>query len=182
MIYMTIKNTLYTSLFLLIIISSVIGFSACSKRTSIKSVKFTAPNGSQIEIEQASLDFYRNTSIGGYRIISTEDLKKKIDAAEDILIIDVRPPKQFKKGHLANTINIPTPYTKDNEVDISLFIKTIKNTLSKDTVLTRPVIVYSNSLIDHASHYGAMQFLRLGFRIVYHYPWGYSTWKEAQKN
>lgn len=166
---------------LLIMIVSIFLLGACSKPSRIKDVEYTAPDGSQVAIEKASLDFYRNTSTGGYRLISTEDLIKKIDAKEDILIIDVRSPKQFKKGHIANAINIPISYTKNDEIDISLFIKNIANTLPKNTALTRPVIVYANSLVDQTSHYGAMQFIRLGFRIVHHYPWGYSTWKEAKK-
>ncbi|MBO8159220.1 rhodanese-like domain-containing protein [Thermosyntropha sp.] len=40
-------------------------------------------------------------------IITSEDLQKKIDAGQDMMIVDIRSPEDYAKGHIKGAINIP---------------------------------------------------------------------------
>ncbi|MBY0547249.1 MAG: MBL fold metallo-hydrolase [Candidatus Obscuribacterales bacterium] len=40
-------------------------------------------------------------------VISVDELKRTLDAGEDLLILDVRRPGEFASGHVPNAINIP---------------------------------------------------------------------------
>lgn len=40
-------------------------------------------------------------------IIPSEELQKKIDANEDIMIVDIRSPEDYAKGHIKGAVNIP---------------------------------------------------------------------------
>ncbi|QLG63689.1 rhodanese-like domain-containing protein [Halorarum salinum] len=39
--------------------------------------------------------------------ITTEDVKAKVDAGEDVQIIDIRDPDQFAAGHVPGAVNVP---------------------------------------------------------------------------
>lgn len=39
--------------------------------------------------------------------ISTEDLKARIDRGEDVQIIDIRPERAFRQGHIPGAENVP---------------------------------------------------------------------------
>ncbi|MFC6872297.1 rhodanese-like domain-containing protein [Halobellus marinus] len=39
--------------------------------------------------------------------VSTEEVKKKLEAGEDTQIIDIRQPAQFERGHIPGAKNIP---------------------------------------------------------------------------
>ena len=39
--------------------------------------------------------------------IDAEGVKKAIDTKEDIVLVDVRTPQEFAKGHIAGSINMP---------------------------------------------------------------------------
>lgn len=39
--------------------------------------------------------------------ISTEDVKAKVDAGEDVQIVDIRDPDQFVAGHVPGAVNVP---------------------------------------------------------------------------
>ena len=60
----------------------------------------------------------------GAREMSPEELKSKIDAKANVLIIDVRDPEEFEKETIKGAINIPVGQLEDR----------LKN-IPKDTVL-----------------------------------------------
>lgn len=39
--------------------------------------------------------------------ISPEELKRKLDAGEDVQVIDIRPPRAFARGHIPGAVNVP---------------------------------------------------------------------------
>lgn len=43
----------------------------------------------------------------GSGMMDVTDLKKRIDAGENLLIVDLRDEPEFKKGHIAGAVNIP---------------------------------------------------------------------------
>lgn len=52
--------------------------------------------------------------------ISQENLKAKIDAKENIFIIDVREKEKFEKGHLSKALNVPLPDIEKRRFEIPL--------------------------------------------------------------
>lgn len=39
--------------------------------------------------------------------ISPEELKTKLDAGEDVQVVDIRPPAAYAEGHVPGAINVP---------------------------------------------------------------------------
>ena len=56
-------------------------------------------------LEKAALAYF--SDFPGNRMITTEDLMKKIDADEDFLILDIRKAEDYDKGHLKGAVNAP---------------------------------------------------------------------------
>lgn len=54
----------------------------------------TSSNGAGLEIAKSS-------------VISVDELKRSLDASEDLLVLDVRRPGEYEAGHVPNAINIP---------------------------------------------------------------------------
>jgi rhodanese-related sulfurtransferase/biotin operon repressor len=63
------------------------------------------------EISHLIDDFRRNQK--DIQTISSDDLIKKMET-EDIMIIDVRPEEEYKKGHIRNAICFPKDMLDDN--------------------------------------------------------------------
>lgn len=47
-----------------------------------------------------------------FPIISTEELKAKLDAKEKLLLVFPLSDIEFNQGHISGSINIPLPYIK----------------------------------------------------------------------
>lgn len=41
--------------------------------------------------------------------ITVDDLKDRLDAGEDVQVVDIRMPGQFERGHIPGAINVPFP-------------------------------------------------------------------------
>ncbi|WP_446008486.1 rhodanese-like domain-containing protein, partial [Candidatus Electrothrix sp.] len=55
----------------------------------------------EVEKEQGAVKLAREAMAGGYELITTEELKKLIDANKDVLIIDTMPYEDsYKKSHI----------------------------------------------------------------------------------
>ena len=39
--------------------------------------------------------------------IEPDELKRKIDAGEDVRVVDIRPEGEFERGHIPDAVNIP---------------------------------------------------------------------------
>ena len=46
--------------------------------------------------------------------IQADDLKRKIDAGEKVVIVDVRTPMEVVRGKIENSINIPLDFFEDS--------------------------------------------------------------------
>jgi rhodanese-related sulfurtransferase len=41
--------------------------------------------------------------------ISADELDERLEAAEDVQVVDIRMPKQYRNGHIPGAINVPFP-------------------------------------------------------------------------
>ena len=97
--------------------------------------------------------------------ITSEKLKEKIDAGEDLVLINVLTPESFEREHIPGSINIPLRDINEETV--------AKLPRGKET------IVYCGSFECMASPVAAQKLEELGFTTVVDYEGGMADWKEA---
>ena len=97
-----------------------------------------------------------------FELLETSDYKKAV-LNKDVQLVDVRTPGEFRKGHLANAINI-NYYAKINFVNsFEQFNK------------SRPLYLYCRS--GHRSRKAAMKLIDMGFEKVYDLKGGLNNWQ-----
>lgn len=130
---------------------------------------------SELSAEEAAMNLVKDTASGGYDLISTEDIKKKLDAGEDMVIIDTMPEDSYHKNHIPGAVGAVLP-GKMEEVDPErrrAFVKA----LGKDK--NKPVIIYCGRVSCYRSHVGALIAKEEGFTNVLRHPGGIDAWLEA---
>ena len=90
--------------------------------------------------------------------VATSD---QIEKGEDVVIIDVRESKDFKKGHIHGAINLPQEKWSSMAG------------LRRDTMN----IIYCYSQTCHLGAHAAMQFATKGFSVM-EMEGGFEAWKE----
>ena len=97
--------------------------------------------------------------------ITREELKRKMEAGEGFVLIDVLSPESYGREHLPGAISLPlaqigaastAAIRKDNEV-----------------------VVYCGSFLCQASPTAAAKLRELGFTRVLDFEGGLADWKEA---
>lgn len=130
---------------------------------------------SELAAEEAAMNLVKDTASGGYDLISTEDIKKKLDAGEDMVIIDTMPEDSYHKNHIPGAVGAVLP-GKMEEVDTErrrAFVKALGEDKNK------PVIIYCGRVSCYRSHVGALIAKEEGFTNVLRHPGGIDAWLEA---
>ncbi|CAC9934150.1 rhodanese-like protein [Aedoeadaptatus nemausensis] len=130
---------------------------------------------SELAAEEAAMNLVKDTASGGYDLISTEDIKKKLDAEEDMVIIDTMPEDSYRKNHIPGAVGAVLP-GKMEEVDPerrAAFVKALGEDKNK------PVIIYCGRVSCYRSHVGALIAKEEGFTNVLRHPGGIDAWLEA---
>lgn len=137
----------------------------------------------ELEKEAGAIKLARETVQGGYRLLSTEELKAMIDRKEDMLILDTMPYEaSYKKNHLpgAEQFLFPIP-------DMENWDTAETDGRSRDDYgmllgpdKSRTIVVYCGFVKCTRSHNGAVWAVRLGYTNVYRYPGGIFAWKGAE--
>lgn len=130
---------------------------------------------SELSAEEAAMNLVKDTASGGYDLISTEDIKKKLDAGEDMVIIDTMPENSYHKNHIPGAVGAVLP-GKMEEVDPErrrAFVKALGEDKNK------PVIIYCGRVSCYRSHVGALIAKEEGFTNVLRHPGGIDAWLEA---
>ncbi|WP_339137499.1 MAG: rhodanese-like domain-containing protein [Candidatus Electrothrix sp. GW3-4] len=137
----------------------------------------------EVEKEQGAVKLARETVQGDYGLITTEELKKLIDAGEDILIIDTMPYEDsYKKNHIpgAKQFLFPIPPMESwdsketrgkSQEDYAALLGTDKD---------KTIVVYCGFVKCTRSHNGAMWARKLGYTKVLRHPGGIFAWKGAE--
>lgn len=99
---------------------------------------------------------------GGKRLAPKDAVRLIND--RDALVVDVRPPADFKKGHLLNALNLPLAKLAERAAEIG-----------KDK--TRPVIVYC--ALGSSQSEAAARLRKLGHTEVYLLRGGLNGWMSA---
>ncbi len=99
------------------------------------------------------------------RTITRGELKAKLDAGEDLTLIDVLSPESYRRQHLPGAINIPFDKLDAEHV--------------ADLPKERETVVYCSSFTCTASPAAARMLEEMGFTRVADYEGGLDDWIEA---
>lgn len=136
----------------------------------------------EVEKEQGAVKLAREAMAGGYELITTEELKKLIDANKDVLIIDTMPYEDsYKKSHIPGAkqflFPIPLMETWDSKETGGKSQDDYAALLGDDK--NKTIVVYCGFVKCTRSHNGALWAKKLGYTKVLRHPGGIFAWKGA---
>ena len=97
--------------------------------------------------------------------IRTQELYEKINAGEELTLIEVLMPKVYEEGHLPGAINIP--------------FRRIAHDAGERLEKGDEIVVYCHDEDCTASGIAAQKLDNSGFENVLHYRGGKAAWREA---
>jgi rhodanese-related sulfurtransferase len=114
---------------------------------------------------------------GDYKLISLNELKAKLDAKEDVLVVDTMPYEaSYKKQHIPTAVQFEFPIPEMNTMDDGTE-QQYRDLLGPDK--DKMIVVYCGFVKCGRSHNGAMWAVKLGYTNVYRCLGGIRGWKEA---
>lgn len=132
----------------------------------------------ELETEKVAVNLAREVERGGYRIVSTEELKKWIDEKKNMLIVDTMPfEASYKKNHIPGALQFEFPIPEMKTMEPAQKAEFVK-LLGADK--KRLLVFYCGFTKCTRSHNGAMWAVKLGYKNVYRQPGGINAWKEAE--
>jgi rhodanese-related sulfurtransferase len=136
----------------------------------------TSPQGKEVPIETAAVKLVADVKDGGYQLVTTEELKKWIDAGKAMTIISTLPADEDKAlGIIASAVNGFMPKTEKELTPVD------KNALLKAAGPDKgkTIVLYCGFVACRRSHIGAKILVENGFSNVYRYPGGIIAWQDA---
>ncbi len=131
----------------------------------------------EIETEKIAVTFAREVERGGYRIVSSEELKGWLDQKKEMQIVDTMPYEaSYRKQHIPGATQIEFPIPEMAALDDKTKAA-LEKLLGSDK--NRLVVFYCGFVKCTRSHNGAMWAIKLGYRNIYRHPGGIKAWDEA---
>jgi thiosulfate/3-mercaptopyruvate sulfurtransferase len=134
-------------------------------------------SGKELDTEAAAVKLSREVSRGGYKLVTTPELKAWIDQKKPMMIIDTMPLKDsYVKQHIPGAVQYEFPIPEVKEMDEATKAK-FEKFLGPDKDKT--LVFYCGFVKCTRSHNGAMWAVKLGYKNVYRDPGGIKAWNEA---
>jgi len=131
----------------------------------------------ELENEKIAVKFEREVERGGYKVITTQELKVWLDQKKDMLIVDTMPADNFKKQHIPGAVNFEIQRTPEL-TEMSDKMKTdFEKLLEPDK--NRTIVFYCGFTDCERSHNAGMWAIKLGYKNAYRQPGGIKGWLEA---
>lgn len=141
-------------------------------------VSSSTAGAKELDTEKNAVTFAREVERGGYKIVTTQELKSWIDQKKDVLIVDTQPyDASFKKQHYPGAVNFELPRPEMTKLDDKTKAA-LENLLGRDK--NRIIVFYCGFVECTRSHNGAMWATRLGYKNAYRQPGGIKAWNEAE--
>lgn len=161
---MTKKHLYFVGGLILIVALALVG---CGKSWS----------GKEIDTETSAVKLSREVERGGYKLITTSELKAWVDQKKPMMIIDTMPLQDsYVKQHIPDAVHYEFPIPEVKEMDDAAKAK-FEKFLGPDKDKT--LVFYCGFVKCTRSHNGAMWAVKLGYKNVYRYPGGIKAWAEA---
>jgi thiosulfate/3-mercaptopyruvate sulfurtransferase len=131
----------------------------------------------ELDTEKLAVKFSQEVAKGGYKVVTTEELKGWIDKKENMLIVDTMPfADSYKKNHIPGAVQIEFPIEELTQLDDKTKAE-FEKLLGPDKA--RKIVFYCGFTKCGRSHNGAMWAMKLGYTNVYRYPGGIKAWMQA---
>lgn len=161
-----------TAFFWLVVV--VAGLALVSGCATPQKVGVTQAN---IQAEYLAMKACAEKERGGYELISMKDLKAKLNAKEDMIVVDTMPYEaSYKKQHIPTAVQFQFPIPEMKTMDYEME-KQYRDLLGPDK--DKIIVVYCGFVKCGRSHNGAMWAVKLGYTNVYRCLGGIFGWKEA---
>ncbi len=137
----------------------------------------------EMDLEKKAVKLAREMDRGGYKLITTEELKTMSDSTPDLLVVDTMPyDDSFLKHHVPKAKQFLFPIEDMPEWDAS---KTDGKSPEDFAALlgpdkARPIVIYCGFVKCTRSHNGALWAVKLGYTNVKRHPGGIKAWEEAE--
>ncbi len=133
--------------------------------------------GKELDTEKIALTFNQEVARGGYKVVSTPELKTWIDQKKPMLIIDTMPYEDsYKKHHIPGAVHFEFPIPEVTSLDDAKKAE-FEKLLGPDE--GRLLVFYCGFTKCTRSHNGAMWAVKLGYKNVYRQPGGIKAWMET---
>lgn len=106
------------------------------------------------------------SQVKNYKNVNVNKAEEIINTAEDVVVLDVRTPQEFKDGHIENAINIDI-FSDDFDAQVEQL----------DKSKTYVVICRSGGRSANASN----KMVTMGFEDIYNVEGGFIAWGGAKK-
>jgi rhodanese-related sulfurtransferase len=136
----------------------------------------------EVKIEQAAVGLANQFASGGYRLVTTAELKAWIDARKEMTIVDTMPyADSYRKEHIPGAKQFLFPIAEMKTWDVNETGGKTPEDWAKllGADKNRPIVVYCGFVKCTRSHNGALWAVKLGYTEVYRHPGGVFAWKGA---
>lgn len=141
-------------------------------------MSFAAWGDKNLTNEKLAVTFSREVARGGYKIVTTQELKGWMDGKKDLLIVDTMPYEDsYRKQHIPGALNMEFPIPEMTQLDEKTRVA-LEKLLGPNK--ERPVVFYCGFTECTRSHNAAMWAVKFGYNNVYRHPGGIKAWMEAE--
>jgi thiosulfate/3-mercaptopyruvate sulfurtransferase len=136
----------------------------------------TSVKGKEIPIESAAVKLVSDAKASGFKLVTTSELKKRLDEGKKITIISTLPVEEDKNfGTLPGALSAPLPKTEKEltQADKDNLLKIAGSDKEKE------IVVYCGFVACRRSTIGAKILVEEGYKNVSKYPGGITAWVEA---
>jgi thiosulfate/3-mercaptopyruvate sulfurtransferase len=126
--------------------------------------------------EKIAVKFAREVERGGYKVVTTQELKNWIDQKKDMLIVDTMPADNFKKQHIPGAVNFELQRPELTQMSDKMRAD-FEKLLGPDK--DRTIVFYCGFVDCERSHNGGMWATKFGYKNAYRQPAGIKGWLEA---
>jgi thiosulfate/3-mercaptopyruvate sulfurtransferase len=156
---------------LTIVLTLIVGVFICARPS------LAAWGSKEMDTEKGAVNFHREVERGGYKVVSTTELKGWMDQKKDMLIVDTMPYEDsYKKQHIPGAVQMEFPIPEMTQLD-----EKKKADLEKllGPTKDRLIVFYCGFTKCTRSHNAALWAVKLGYKNVYRCPGGIKAWEEA---
>lgn len=136
----------------------------------------------ELQVEEIAIKLVNETMAGEYPLVATKELKRLLDAGEEVLLVDTMPgAASYAKGHISGAVNFTFPKVVIDEWNENSMgerkIEEFESFLGSDK--NRKIVFYCGYVKCPRSHNGAVFAKQLGYTNVVRYPGGIDAWRGA---
>jgi thiosulfate/3-mercaptopyruvate sulfurtransferase len=131
----------------------------------------------ELASEKIAVKFEREVERGGYKVVTTQELKGWIDQKKTMLIVDTMPGDNFRKQHIPGAVNFEIQRHPELTEMSDKMKADFEKLLGPDK--DRTIVFYCGFTDCERSHNAGMWAIKLGYKDVYRQPGGIVGWVEA---